>query len=432
MDQIPCPDGYLLDRTSPLAEAHLALSNYLVRYEDAGWKTAAKELNALRDKRHKLRIWMALLDRLDWLHTNHPDNPSFSQLRDITYGIETWKLAPAEADLIAILRQTARMAAFVTPYAPMPHLMAYVEEHGLTPALSAAIREFDTPVRKGKYKLNQVRSQLLNSRLDMLAWRDEWNEVNLKRCWSEQIRADFRSMHGGEREDWRRLLHSIDGDEGVRPAPAWLRNAASRIESLGPASFRDHLVRWFAPLRPGHTQPLSREGSFILRSFIWLAQSLNDADLTASVGGIAEVEFKPKKNGEKVVRAASEAIGKVDPVEGPRTPLPSLDTLTARALGVVLSAQSAGGVSPEIAERVRMDSEIVYIRGDLDTYRMHISTGAIFRESDGRRVHVAIERTSLAGTPGNQFGGVGELLTQILILAEDSRHAQSLAYVAES
>jgi hypothetical protein len=122
----------------------------------------------------------------------------------------------------------------------------------------------------------------------------------------------------------------------------------------------------------------------------------------------------------------------VDPVEGPRTPLPSLDTLTARALGVVLSAQSAGGVSPEIAERVRMDSEIVYIRGDLDTYRMHISTGAIFRESDGRRVHVAIERTSLAGTPGNQFGGVGELLTQILILAEDSRHAQSLAYVAES
>ena len=54
----------------------------------------------------------------------------------------------------------------------------------------------------------------------MLAWRDEWNEVNLKRCWSEQIRADFRSMDGGEREGWRRLLHSIDGDEGVRPAPA--------------------------------------------------------------------------------------------------------------------------------------------------------------------------------------------------------------------
>src|SRR6266436_3786215 len=90
---------------SPLAEAHRALNNYLVRFEEVGWKTAAKELNALRDKRHKLRIWMALLERLDWLHRNNPDSPGFSQLRDVTYSIETWKLSPTEADLVKILHE---------------------------------------------------------------------------------------------------------------------------------------------------------------------------------------------------------------------------------------------------------------------------------------------------------------------------------------
>ncbi len=124
--------------------------------------------------------------------------------------------------------------------------MAYVEEHGLTPALSAAIRAFGARVR----------------------------------------------------ENWRRLLHSIQGDEGVRPAPKWLRSAEAQIQALEPAAFPTCLMRWFEPLRRGRTQRLSREGSFILRSFIWLAQSLKDAELMERVGEISEVEFKPSQEDE--------------------------------------------------------------------------------------------------------------------------------------
>src|SRR5437762_2364613 len=102
MDQIPCPDGYLLDPGSPLTDAHHALNNYLVRVEDSGWKAGIKEVNALRDKRLKLRIWMALLDRLD-AGKHRRDSPYFGQLHDLTYSIEEWKLAPSEDDTVLLL-----------------------------------------------------------------------------------------------------------------------------------------------------------------------------------------------------------------------------------------------------------------------------------------------------------------------------------------
>ena len=110
MDQIPCPDGYLLDSRSPLADAHHALNAYLVRVEEAGWKIAIKEVNALRDKRLKLRIWIALLDRLEAGQGKRGESPYFGQLHDLTYSIEEWKLAPSEDDLVLLLTRHTALA----------------------------------------------------------------------------------------------------------------------------------------------------------------------------------------------------------------------------------------------------------------------------------------------------------------------------------
>src|ERR1043165_312248 len=81
MDQIPCPDGYLLDATSAIADGHHALNQYLVRVEEAGWKTALKEVNGIRDKRRKLLIWKALIERMLWLRDNNPDSACLSPFR---------------------------------------------------------------------------------------------------------------------------------------------------------------------------------------------------------------------------------------------------------------------------------------------------------------------------------------------------------------
>src|SRR5688500_787700 len=127
MDQIPCPDGYLLDARSPIAEGHHALNQYLVRVEEAGWSTALKEVNGIRDKRRKLLTWRALLERMLWLRDNNPRCALLSPLRGLAERIEKWTLAPTEADLIQILDRTADAAGFLAPYTPMPHLMKHVE-----------------------------------------------------------------------------------------------------------------------------------------------------------------------------------------------------------------------------------------------------------------------------------------------------------------
>jgi hypothetical protein len=414
MQQIPCPDGYLLDSQSSLSPGHQALNTYLLRWEEAGWKVATKELNSIRDKRIKVQTWMALLDRLEHNHKN--GTAYFQRLHDLTYAIETWKLTLTEAELIAILRHTARLAGIVTPYAPMPHLMAYVEEHGLTQELATAIREFTASVHSSSHYVNQTRAQLLNSRLDMLAWRDEWTPIDLKRCWSEQIRADYRATTSPAREHWRRILHSIDGDEGVHPAPKWLERSRVHIDAIGTSAFRDQLLGWFAPLKKGQKQRLSREGSYLLRSIIWLAESLHDPEIQQKLAEIPGVDFTPKKNGDKVQRAAAEAIGIANPTAIPPQPAPGLDHIMREALAKALTPGVLAGVPPEFADRIRPEGDIVSVRGDLDTYRVNLVTGAISRQSDGRSLRVSPGDSPLTSAP------FARSLMQIILLAQDSRN----------
>jgi hypothetical protein len=309
MDAIPCVDGYPLQPGSPLADAHDALNWYLVRVDEDGWKTATRQVSALRDKSLKLRIWRALLDRLRWLRDNDPHSRNIGRLRDLTNAIEKWSLSVTDDDLRSLLRETADMAGTIAPYTPMPHLMAYVADRGLTPALADAVDDFAAKVRGTTYTINQMQWQLFWSRLDMLAWRNEWNDADPKRCCTEQIRIDFRQMRGAERERWRQLLHSIDGDQGPRPAPRWLRRANELVQELGAAPFGTRMIGWLGALRRGSNVRLSRPGSHVLRALIWITPPLNDPALMASIADLRDVRFTPKTNAEKVIRAAAEAVG---------------------------------------------------------------------------------------------------------------------------
>jgi hypothetical protein len=426
MDQIPCPDGYLLEAASPLAEGHHALNDYLVRVEDAGWQTALKEVNAIRDKKRKLIIWKALVERMIWLRDHNSGSACLSPLRGLAERIEKWTLAPAEADLIEILDRTAEAAGFLAPYTPMPHLLAYIDANGITEDLATAIRDFRERVYDDCIVVNQVSIQLFRSRLDMLAWRDEWTPIDLKRCWSEQVRADFRAMQGAEKEHWRALLYIIHGDEGTRPAPKWTAAADAAIDKIGVDAFRARLAAWLSPLKKGVTQRLSREGSYILRSFIWLAQASNDPALVARVPEICDVEFKPKANGVKVVRAAAEAAGLPDPVIKPPVAAPRFDDLVVKALSAALSPTNML-IAPALAGRIEVGPEIVHVRGDLDTYEIHIAGGAIYRRSDGRRVRISGNAAHDLPLPIPGLGGVMDLVRHALILAEDERNTAALS-----
>jgi hypothetical protein len=312
MDLLPCPDGYLLDPNSSLAVGHHTLNDYLVRVEEAGWKTALKEISAVRDKSRKLLAWKALLERMWWLQESNPSSAALSPFRGLAEVIEKWKLSPSENDLLEVLGRTAAVAPFLAPYTPIAHVMTYLEENHPTERLAAGIREFRLSVWDRSFRVNQVSLQLFRSRLDMLAWRDEWTPVDLKRCWSQQIRADFRVMRGPHKENWRRLLYRIHGDEGTRPAASWLAQSRKDIEAIGSADFNSRVRGWFAPLRALSAHRLSREGGFLLRSFVWLAADSKSPDLLTKIREISGVKFKPESNGQKVIRAVNEVLEQAD------------------------------------------------------------------------------------------------------------------------
>jgi hypothetical protein len=415
-----------MDAKSPLADGHHALNQYLVRVEEVGWRLAIAEVNGIRDKRRKLSIWKALLERMLWLRDNNRQSTCLSPLRGLAERIEKWTLSPTRADLVGILEHTAEVAGFLAPYTPTPHLFSYIDVNGLSPELAAAIRRFRERVYDDCLVVNQVSIQLFRSRLDMLAWRDEWTPIDLKRCWSEQVRVDFRAMTGEERENWRRLLYLIHGDEGTRPAPKWSAGAANAVQKIGAESFRARLLSWLTPLRRGATQRLSREGSYILRSFLWLAEATRDNELKGRVAEITGVEFKPKANGQKVIRAAAEIMGVPDPIGKSAVNAPRSEDLISRALSAALSPTNLL-FAPNLAGRIEVGAEIVYVRGKRDTYEVHIANGAIFRQSDGRRIYITRPMPQKLAFPIPAFDGVMEVMQQIMMLAEDDRYAMDVA-----
>ena len=82
--------------------------------------------------------------------------------------------------------------------------------------------------------------------------------------------------------------------------------------------------------------------------------------------------------------------------------------------------------APALSGRVEVGSEVVYVSGKLDKYEIHISGGAIFRQSDGRRVHIARSVPQLAPNPFPGLSGMMELLQDVLILVEDDKNAAAL------
>jgi hypothetical protein len=168
----------------------------------------------------------------------------------------------------------------------------------------------------------------------------------------------------------------------------------------------------------------------VLRAFIWLAQASKDPELAAMLSEISDVEFKPKANGQKVIRAAAEAAGVPDPTVKPPSAAPQFENLVARALSAALSPTNMM-VAPTLAGRVEVGAEVVYVSGKLDKYEIHISGGAIYRQSDGRRVHIARSLAQHTPIPFPGLGGVVELLRDVLILVEDDKNAAALTTTSE-
>jgi hypothetical protein len=152
--------------------------------------------------------------------------------------------------------------------------------------------------------------------------------------------------------------------------------------------------------------------------------------LLARIGKLRDAEFKPKGNGQKVLRAAAEALGMQAPQYASRAQPLDPGSILGRTLQAVLAPHNLM-MRPGLEGRIEVTGGIAYVRGDLDSYQVHLSSGAIYRNSDGRRIYPARAEPipSFAALPN--VAGLAGLLGSILALAEDSTHGTSFRVEAE-
>ena len=428
---LPGPDGFLLSRADPRYAAHVLLNDYLVAEEAreaAGplrtWPNISKWKKF--PKRQQVDLVAAALVRITWLrdHRGEMENAGASsdRFRRVLRQLYAAKIPFTAEDLRALLELTIPLLGTIEPYGPAEQVTEYLKKNDLTPELCQALREFQANLRE-EMSINQASMQLLRQRLHVWLWLDEWDATDPKRCWSEQIRSDYRTMSGERRDKWRALFKHLRGDASAKMPANWTGEAEARLAGVGVEDFRGQIRRWFGPFRSGEALPLSVAGSHALKGLLWYCALARDPGVNEAALWLLDAKWKQKRNVDKVMVAlvalvegmpAAEAwepalrlqeawgkshgqiekllervaaelgVSKQDLEERKLLkPAPPPATLPASVLlGPIARRISSGDHQLLNSERVQLDGDMAIIQGDLDFYRLFLSSGRIERVRD--------------------------------------------------
>ena len=428
---LPGPDGFLLSRADPHYAAHLLLNDYLVAEEAreaAGplqtWPNISKWKKLPRQQ--QVDLVTAALMRITWLrdHRDEMENAGASsdRFRRVLRQLYAAKIPFTAPELVVLLELTTPLLGPIEPYGPAEQVTEYLKKNNFTPELCHALRGFQANLRE-VLSASQASMQLLWQRVHVWLWLDEWDAIDPKHCWSEQIRSDYRAMTGERRDKWRALFKHLRGDASAKMPANWTGEAEKRLAAVGAEDFRRQIRAWFGPCRSGEALPLSVAGSHVLKGLLWYCALARDPDVDEAGFWLLDAKWKQKRNVDKVMVAlvalveampAAEAwepalrlqeawgkskgqiekllqrvaaelgVSKLDLEERKLLkPAPPPATLPASVLhGAVARRISSGDGQLLNSERVQLDGDMALIRGDLDYYRLFLSTGRIERASD--------------------------------------------------
>jgi hypothetical protein len=307
------PDGFLCSRGDPHYAFHVQLNGILVEQGIPGanvYAVAGAGVERLRKQfsdRQLIELIGVIILRRAWIAQNANDIAQPALWRDRLHYIRAHlydaKLPFTAADLCRLMLVCDAYLRLI------PCLVEYFKQHGLTPELSAALRQFRARYHEsvgGVY--GQGEHQLGLQRLNMLLWHDEWDELDAEACWSERIRRDYRAMAGERRARWRALLHHIRGDAGSKPPKPWANEAGKRLAAVGIDDFRAMTRGWFDAFRASDPLRLSLAGSHVLKGLLWYVALAQNAAATEAALWLLDARWKPKRNVDKAMVALAVVI----------------------------------------------------------------------------------------------------------------------------
>jgi hypothetical protein len=253
----------------------------------------------------------------------------------------------------------------VAPEAVLRAVETHVEQHGMTPSLRDALRRLASTLSNQTYyaeprKLRKQVEALLDRATDLPAAvplaRQPAVRLTTDEAWTRHLRTFLDTLDEPGRGRWDALLAHCATATSAKPTQKWLRDAAARLNEVGPDAFAPVLGETLGELgKPGGARTIYMAGmefpaepttvhdthSDLLRGLVWCSSLVPRDEVVSAVGGAADVCF------HKI------------PQVGPRAP--KVGNACLVALAGISSPAAVGQLS-----RIKTRSKHVSIRKQLD------------------------------------------------------------------
>ena len=281
MDQLTCPDGFLIEPGDRLRDAHEQINLWLVGMEDAEARRPnsyifpdARQLKKQFRPQHLSDLLEASLVRTEAAPSAHG-----TRLRAVLLGLMR---APHTLD-------DERL------WWPREEVCDLIEAEFQRRDLGAPVWRLIRRLHDGMATDNSISGQTARRRLAVMLWHDPHDEIDPKRCWSEVIRRDLRASPEPERRLWSAAFRSIVVSDSTEPPKSFQKTAESHIAAIGAGPFRDRLGQWFVPFRAAEPVRLTMVGSHMLKGLLWYARLVRDESIDAAVLSLLNTKWRSKE-----------------------------------------------------------------------------------------------------------------------------------------
>jgi len=146
-----------------------------------------------------------------------------------------------------------------------------------------------TPALEGVYEMRRKssRSQGAGRIAGLLLWNDPNKNIPAEECATAQIREELVTLSAA----WQALFLNLTPWKR-EPTKAWLREARTLLERIGPQEFSARLDQWAESLAEQSPVKISASGAEVLKSLFWHLDLLPSNSCIRAVIAFRRVEYQ--------------------------------------------------------------------------------------------------------------------------------------------
>jgi hypothetical protein len=430
VEQLPCPDGFVIHSNDPLKHAHEQINFWMVEMEEAASKRPhhplyfdAKNLKKKFCSAQLADILQAAVIRAQWRNDQ--------MIYRILLAVAAIPISLGDEQLNPLLEASIGRAQCTWP---REAVWERIEHEFHRRPLNCGTWLLLHELLAGMAGDSSIEGQTLRRRLAVLLWHDPNESLDPKKCWSEAIRRDLRAMPEDRHRQWNVVFAAIPVSDNTEPPNKWKKAAESHVAEIGAGQFRSQLLQWLAPFRGREPVRLSMVGSHILKALLWYCRMLRDPEVDSAAFALLHTKWRNKDfvfrpltvlAGNIAVLPAEEAWPLLLHIQGVLGAKASarlekivkqvgaqqgLSEEELRSYGLirskpgsqpedvgkilrVLEKMNWGAAAANGAEsRFHYDGDYIEIEGQRDRYRGHVPSCTVRRLSDGALVELDYDR----------------------------------------